>query len=278
MRDDSENEADVDEGDPVPSSNVGTKPEDDQRPACGPNAADTDGLGISRRAVLSGLAAVGLVGSLTSLGTRMTLSDTTQFRNNSLEADDLDLGIAWTEFYNGEEVEATGICGATDRDGYVDNSAPAVDLSGVEPGDSGELDVCLWAPEDVGALWMRLQVTSVAENGVTELEAEAGDDVESSVGELHEHLQVRVGVDSDCDRAREGDPLASGTIADVGSGRLGTGIQLDPATPLCLVLEWSLPDTDALPATVLTDAVQFSVEFTAEQSGYTEPTNPWANL
>jgi hypothetical protein len=281
MTDESEQRQPVDdsnEGDErTEPPNEGGEPEESAVGEPASKADDGNDFGLSRRRILSGVAAIGVVGSLTSLGTRMTLSDASQFEENTIGADELDIGVAWEEYYNGDRVGTAGTCGASDRSGYVDSSAPAVELSGVEPGDSGELDVCLWASNVVETVWMRLRVTSVAENGVTETEAEAGDDVDSNVGELQEHLEVSVGVDTDCDGAREDDPLAQGSIADVGAGRLGTGVQLDPATPLCLVIEWNLPDTDSLPATILTDTVEFSVEFTAEQTGYTEPSNPWAN-
>lgn len=243
------------------------------------SAADAtdDGFELTRRGLLAAAVCVGGVGSLTGAGTRMTLSDRSVFANNRLEGGGLDLGLAWAEYQNGAEepVEQVGDCGADSAAGYTDNSAPVIELDAVEPGDFGTLEICLWTSGAVDSVWLRLQVGAVAENGVTDTEADAGDDPESDVGELQEYLDVTVGQSSNCEDARADSSLGDGSLATVGAGALGTGVQL-PASTRCLAVQWRLPEDDVSP-TILTDVVEFSIELSAEQSRHNESTNPWAN-
>jgi hypothetical protein len=231
---------------------------------------------VTRRGLLAGVAAVGVIGSLTHVGTQMALSDRNTFEENRLESGNLELGLAWTEYHNGRKVDGRGICGSDTWATYHDNSEPVIEFDGddsIEPGDEGTLEICLRVSETVESIWMRFLVGSVAENGVTATEEAAGDTT-TDVGELHRHLDVAVKTHSDCERARESEPRADGTIEQLGSGPLETGVRLDDSTR-CVVLEWHLPDE--VPATILTDVAEFSVDFAAVQSRPVDAGSPWAN-
>jgi len=232
---------------------------------------------VKRRRMLAGLASVGLVGSLTGAGSRMVLSDTERFEENVLQVGRLDLRLAWDAHHEGERLAAVGDCGSDDPADYVDNQRPVVALDGIEPGDSGSLRVCLLLRGGPGVVWTRLRQTATPENGITQTEADAGDTTDD-VGELQEHLEVTMWQDADCDRTPdEGERvLADGSLAEAVDQPVGDGVRLAEAetTPLCVGLSWHLPDT--APPTILTDAVEFTVDFAAEQSRRNEnPSNPW---
>lgn len=224
---------------------------------------------LTRRRLLAGIASVGVLGSLTSAGTQMALSDRGVFEESSLESGAIELGIAWEETYNGETLEGSDPCG-DDTFRNAENEVPVVELDAIEPGDVGSLTVCLWSSA-VTSVWARLLVGTTPENGVTTTEEEAGDDSES-VGELQEELVVTA-TNTTCERAQK--TLVEGTLATVNDGPLGEGIELSGDETHCLVLDWELPED--VPATILTDAVTFTLDFIAVQSRHTDSTNPWAN-
>ncbi|WP_152042421.1 hypothetical protein [Salinigranum salinum] len=203
----------------------------------------------------------------------MALSDRNRFEENRLESGSLELGLAWEERYNGTTQEDEGVCGSETWDAYHDVSEAIVELDAVEPGDSGTLDVCLRLSANVDSTWMRLLVHSVAENGVNSTEEQAGD-VTPDVGELQKYLEVTVQTDSDCETARETSPRIEGDLAQMGAGPLGTGMQLAEATR-CVIIEWQLPED--VPATILTDSVEFAIDFAAVQSRPDDSQSPWAN-
>lgn len=232
---------------------------------------------VSRRALLGSVLSAGVLGSLSGYGTRSTLSDA-ETVDNTFGSGQLDLGIAWTESYNGQQIESAGACGSTDPADYVDNSGAVITLDGIEPGDTGAVTTCLLLNENA-TVWFRLAPGAFQENGRSTLEEEAGDST-ADEGELQNELEVEVWLEEDCDGTRESgeETLASGTLASVVDGSLGEGIALpDGATaPGCLSVRWELPG-DASP-TVLSDSVEFGIEFYAQQSRHNDtPQNPWGD-
>ena len=194
-----------------------------------------------------------------------------------------EIRVAWTERYNGTELEADG---TDDRSEY----GPVIDLGNVLPGDSGSLSVRV-EPEGDGdngaeySLSMRMNLDSIAENGITEPERKGGPDSDPdttpNVGELQDEIQVTVGYDSGvlgtsllaCDGSLsigEFGEIASGSLADVAS-TLEDGISLDPPMQnacfapdegACVVLAWDLPES--VGNSVQTDSVRFDLAFGSE--------------
>jgi predicted ribosomally synthesized peptide with SipW-like signal peptide len=231
---------------------------------------------LSRRRLLGGTLSIGALGAVTGVGTRALFSDQAQFQENELASGRLDLGLAWQETYNGRQVGGGGDCGSSDPEDYVDSSGAVITLDAVEPGDEGTIGCCTRVQGEAD-VWFRIVPGPTPENGLSQAEQRYGDDTPDE-GELQDELTVSVTTWSggDCDPNGE-ETVATGTFASVLDGPVRTGIHLDgDGDPLrCLGVHWSLP-TDASPV-VLSDAVQFGLEFAAVQSRYDTPVNPWNN-
>jgi hypothetical protein len=178
---------------------------------------------ITRRQVLAGLGAVGLVAAGPRLVraargepafTRYTLAQSTNGGP--------DLRIAWYETYNGEYREDSGRFTAGDAlaptnesfeaaaaaGRYVDTTADAegeavspgavVDLGNAVPGDEGTVVVGLLADAADATVWFRLRLDATPENGVVEPERAppANDDPTSTVGELQDAVEVSLWYDN----------------------------------------------------------------------------------
>jgi hypothetical protein len=249
-----------------------------------PESADGDGgaaedLALSRRTLLGSITSVGILGSVSGYGTRMVLSDDTRLPTNDLESGRMNLGIAWTETYNGQQVETRGVCGSTDPDDYVDNTAAVITLDRAEPGDEGVVRICTLADGDSPSVWVRLSAGEFRENGRSQMEVDAGDDTPDE-GELQRHLDLTAWIDDDCDGIRDDgeEVLASGTFVSAFDGPIGDGRLLaeDGTTPQCFSVRWTLPSD--VPPTVLSDSVELSIEFAAQQTRHDGgATHPWGN-
>ncbi|MEF8818829.1 MAG: hypothetical protein V5A31_10195 [Haloferacaceae archaeon] len=174
---------------------------------------------ITRRQVLAGLGAVGLVAAGPRLVraargepafTRYTLAQST--------TGGPDLRIAWYETYNGDYQEDSGrftggpglqptnssFDAAAEAGRFVDTTADAegeavgagavVDLGNVMPGDEGAVVVGLLADAADATVWFRLRLDATPENGLVEPERTAGDATDA-VGELQDAVRVALWYD-----------------------------------------------------------------------------------
>lgn len=232
--------------------------------------SNSSGSGLTRRRLLSATAFVGTTGALAGGGTEMFFSDAETFVNNSHLAGKLDLGIAWEEYYNGDRVASLPGPGF---ESYTDSHEAAISLDRIEPDDQGTLVTCVQLYDGVGDIWLRIVPGRFAENGVTDDEAVAGDDPGSTTGELQNYLDVDLWYDTDQSNGNvvEGDSIGSGTLAEVTDQWRSGGLIAENAESVCIGLRWELPD--GVSPIVVSDSVEFTVEFAAQQQRSQE--NPW---
>jgi hypothetical protein len=218
---------------------------------------------LTRRQVLAGLGAVGLVASGPHVVrgargdppfTRYTLAGST---------DGPDLRIAWYELYNGQKQEDSNrftaggpldnteasfnesaeagrfVDTTSDVEGEAVTAGPVISLGNVVPGDTGALVVGLLAEGDDASVWMRLDVREYAENTHVEPERVDGD-LTPNTGELQDELDVKVWYDNGsltgCNGRVDGVESfvtapsnlgdANGSFADVAAA-LSDGVRLD---------------------------------------------------
>lgn len=178
---------------------------------------------LTRRQVLAGLGAVGLV----AVGPRLVRAARgepafTRYTLAQSTAGGPDLRIAWYETYNGEyqedssrftagdalaptneSFETAAAAGrfvdtTSDVEGEAASPGAVVDLGNVVPGDEGTVVVGLLADATDATVWFRLRIDATPENGVVEPEraAPANDDPASTVGELQDALEVSLWYDN----------------------------------------------------------------------------------
>lgn len=240
---------------------------------------------ISRRRVLAGLGATG-VGSVGGLA---LLTEDAKAYPNSASIASTPLQYDWRETYNGRIVDGGTTVSGTE-------SGPRISVSNVLPGDRGTLSVRLGLGDDAPAEtalqpFLSLELTSTAENGIND--AEADFDQSQERGELQEFLSVSLWYDTgaggvDAFGAENGHrdmreelvhPEANGSLTSVAEA-LSTPTLLDPGEAdlmgdsclsdedsLGFVLAWSFDD-DTGPGNVnvtQSDAVRFDMDLTVEQ-------------
>lgn len=226
---------------------------------------------LSRRKLLSATSVVGGVGLVAGAGTRMLFSDRETFANNGLRAGELELGITWTEYYNDEQVSTMPADGSGT---YVDSHEAAIDLTEVEPDDRGTLIACVKLHDaGRGNVWLRVAPVVFAENGITDIEEEAGDDTKDE-GELQEYLDVALWRDENRENGNqvEGDGVFVESSFQSMTDTLQDGTLLaENANEVCVGFRWRLPDE--VDPVVVSDSVTFTFEFAATQKR--NPDNPW---
>jgi hypothetical protein len=217
----------------------------DRRDTTGTNA------GLSRRAVLSGMGAVGVAGALGGVGTFAFVRDTER-AGARVEAGVLDLELCWTE----------------DEDCETGSDLVTVPISVAEVGDGGSATIRYQLPDDgrnnPGYVWFRTSCPVDA----------CG---------LERAVEARLYRDDDCDGEFDrGELVEEGRLCDV-LKRLNDGVLLDgdgatdgdqplaPGETRCFGIEWELVDP-----LCGEDELEVSFQFRAEQARHTtEPVSPW---
>ena len=217
----------------------------DRRDTTGTNA------GLSRRAVLSGMGAVGVAGALGGAGTFAFVRDTER-AGARVEAGVLDLELCWTE----------------DEDCETGSDLVTVPISVAEVGDGGSATIRYQLPDDgrnnPGYVWFRTSCPVDA----------CG---------LERAVEARLYRDDDCDGEFDrGELIEEGRLCDV-LKRLNDGVHLDgdgetdgdqplaPGETRCFGIEWELVDP-----LCGEDELEVSFQFRAEQARHTtEPVSPW---
>mgnify|MGYP000270533228 CR=1 FL=1 len=230
---------------------------------------------ITRRQVLAGLGAVGLVAAGPRLVraarggpafTRYTLAQSTNGGP--------DLRIAWYETYNGvyqedsdrftggpglqpteasfnESARAGRFVDTTsDVEGEAVGAGAVVDLGNVLPGDEGTVVVGLLADAADATVWFRLRLDATPENGLVEPERTAGD-TSDQVGELQDAVAVSLWYDTGsltgCDgRLNGGESFVTGlsTLGDLD----GSLVDVADDTEDGIALDFDLLGSGCLPA------------------------------
>lgn len=235
---------------------------------------------ITRRQVLAGLGAVGLVAA----GPRLVRAARGEppFTNYTLaqsDGDGPDLRIAWYETYNGEYQEDSNRFTAGPA---LDNSSAAfndsaqagrfvntvnatnpseavepgavIGLDNVMPGDEGVVVIGLLSEDADARVWFTLDLLETPENGHYEPEISAGDSSDGATdGELQDAIDVELwydtGVGGGCDGVK-------GTTEDFVSGLStlgtldGTLAQVAADTDQGIELDFDLLGSGCLPAGV----------------------------
>jgi predicted ribosomally synthesized peptide with SipW-like signal peptide len=258
-------------------------------------------IDLSRRKILAGLGAVGAAGAGAGLGTSAFFSDEESFDGNVITAGELDLAVGYYSYWD------QGIAGSGSVSGSLDGESVSAELSDVKPGDSGLVTFCPVVENNDAYLWLCGAVTSNAENGQTEPEAdvdETGGDPGEGNGELADNIAVTatycevgdLGEDGEFtpeDVTRIGDAVAfEGTLSEM----LQSGIPLDGAAESvgepgdqacfegsegevvnpCVCIEWEVP-TD-VGNEIQTDSVEFDLSMYAQQCRHNDGTeNPCAD-
>lgn len=236
------------------------------------------GRDFTRRKILGAIGATGVasvagLGFMTEDSIRYTQTSevtlqTTQQSSFTLEAD-------WRETYNDQVLE--------DTRANVSAEGAVISLSDVLPRDTGTVSVRLTVT-DAGDLEvlpeLSLTLTGTAENGINEVEQEAGDT--DSDGELQNYLDVKLWYDEGLanydplggDNAEQDmgesliSPDAEGTLAEVAAAVDGVALDdagcLGEGDSITVAFGWELTD-DADINVVQTDSVTFDLEITAEQ-------------
>lgn len=231
------------------------------------------GGAVSRRALLAGTLSVGTIGALSGGSSVLLLTDENVAEGSTLSSPRMDLRIAWKAYDStGTVTEEHGVCSGG-FDEYAHDEA-SVELTGVEPGDRGALVVCARTKNEGRDVWARVRTWTAAENGRTKAERAAAADDEGDGSELPHVLNVLVRERAGCDYEFDDDGLvAPKSLAGV-SGEPIPLARTDGSVPVCLALEWHLPESAA--DVVLTDSVEFGVEFGVAQRGRDgTSTNPW---
>ena len=235
---------------------------------------------ITRRQVLAGLGAVGLVAAGPRLVraargeptfTRYTLAQSTNGGP--------DLRIAWYETYNGVYQEDSNrftsgpglqptnesfndsaqagrfvnTVNATNPEDVVDPGA-VIGLDNVLPGDEGVVVIGLLAENADARVWFKLDLLDTPENGLYEPEIAAGENpVDDGVGELQDAIDVELwydnGLASGCDGVKSGSEEFVSGLSTLGSLD-GTLAQVATDTVDGVELDFDLLGTGCLPAGV----------------------------
>ncbi|GAB3411909.1 hypothetical protein GCM10027435_04120 [Haloparvum alkalitolerans] len=259
-----------------------------------------DNIGISRRQTLLGLGAVGVASAGAGFGTTAYFSDEEAFEDNTLTAGELDLfvHVDYSEdqgSYNQYAIDTVLNGNTVGED--TEGDPLKIEVDDVKPGDSGEGVLCFSIVDNPAYMWMCGQLTENSQNGTTEPEAAALNDMYGEIpeaGQLAEAMQVtlRYCTEED-DELIEGDLIAEGSLADVmaaldngvpldGSGDGAAGIDRDPFDGVesseehdetCVCLSWEIPTN--VGNEIQTDSVTFDVSFYAEQARHNDGTmNP----
>jgi hypothetical protein len=199
---------------------------------------------ISRRRLLAGIGAVGLVTVGTGLGqgalstahpyTRYTyaLPDGASATGGAPQPR---LTLAWYQTYNGEAIDSPAAepseSAFADTAVYVDDvTGPVVDLPNLLPGDSGSLGVGLLVEGAPANVWFALRpvgddgpLSAFTENGVVEPEATAGDTT-ADRGELQNYLAFDCWYDTGVLGTNAGLSGACNGRRDVGEQAIASGL------------------------------------------------------
>lgn len=212
---------------------------------------DAPAAGLSRRAVLSGMGAVGLAGAFGGFGTLAFVGDRER-AGARIEAGVLDLELCWTE----------------DGDCETGSDLVTVPITVAEVGDGGSATIRYQLPDDgrnnPGYVWFR---TSCAVDACG----------------LERAVEARLYRDIDCDGAFDsGELIEEGRLCDV-LGRLHDGVLLDgdtatdgdqplaPGETRCFGIEWELVEP-----LCESDELEVSFQFRAEQARHVAtPVSPW---
>ena len=227
-----------------------------------------DKFDLSRRKVLGSLGVVGTGAVLGGAGTAALFNDQDDVTGNTMEAGQLDLEVDYT-------AENTGTAQVVERAG--NGNLEGFNLGDIKPGDDGSVEVCLKPVSNPAWIWMRGELTENAENGVTEPEGDVDDSPDQ--GELADYVQAELKYKSN------GDPIATGTLAEVLNGISGgVLIDYDPSTSdedpfpennrACVVLDWWI--NEGVGNVIQTDRAKFDLSFYAEQRRHNDsPANPF---
>lgn len=145
----------------------------------------------------------------------------------------------------------------------VETSIPPVSVADVAPGDGGDVELALTLSGSPARLWVRGEANGFEERGFSE--SERGLDDTSDVGELQDHVQVRLWYESTA-----GDvTIYEGPLA--GLDGVGGPEGWAPMTEACVApgkhtvhLRWDLPADDPMVNEVQTDAASFSLSVAAD--------------
>jgi predicted ribosomally synthesized peptide with SipW-like signal peptide len=266
--------------------------------------SDKNTLGLSRRRVLGGLGAIGVASAGAGLGTSAYFSDTESFVGNILEAGSLDLAVQ-ADVYE-YQAEANG--GGQSFGGVVDGDDDIQqELDDVKPGDYSWGRFCFSIDDNPAYIWAGGELTSNAENGLTEPEADVdntGGNPGEGNGELVDAIEgcLFYATPNNYDPSAQGRPSETGAPGDVileGTLReiltvLQTGVALDGSSDegrqpfpgdeqqsfdgdeRCLGFWWELPTT--VGNEVQTDSLVFDLSFEAVQSRHNDgDANPFVD-
>ena len=235
------------------------------------NPDTNDTIGLSRRKLLAGLGAVGVASAGAGLGTTAYFNDTETFEGNTLTAGELDLKLDYRATYAGGTGRIDEVNGwypdfdvVEEEEGvYLIGEAPSIDepdawedevqtrdfclpdvglvngdeipvfvLEDVKPGDCGEVTISLHICDNPSWVWMNGELTENAQNGYSEPELEALEDLELSTddpegdGQLADAIDVTMWYDENCnnvldvDAEEAGDSVCVQLVIDT-SGSMG---------------------------------------------------------
>ncbi|SDG02689.1 SipW-cognate class signal peptide [Halorubrum xinjiangense] len=235
------------------------------------NPDTNDTIGLSRRKLLAGLGAVGVASAGAGLGTTAYFNDTETFEGNTLTAGELDLKLDYRATYAGGTGRIDEVNGwypdfdvVEEEEGiYLIGEAPSIDepdawedevqtrdfclpdvglvngdeipvfvLEDVKSGDCGEVTISLHICDNPSWVWMNGELTENAQNGYSEPELEALEDLELSTddpegdGQLADAIDVTMWYDENCnnvldvDAEEAGDSVCVQLVIDT-SGSMG---------------------------------------------------------
>jgi predicted ribosomally synthesized peptide with SipW-like signal peptide len=261
---------------------------------------DSNSLRLSRRRMLGGLGVVGLASAGAGLGTTAYFNDVEAFVGNNLTAGSLDLfvHVDYEEdqgSYAQYDIE-TVLNGNTVGEA-IEGDPLRIEVDDAKPGDSGEGELCFSVVDNPAYLWVCGALTANDQNGVTEPEGDALEEMFETPpgeGQLADAMVVTL---SYCTEGEEGetvmgDEIVSGSLREVLLA-LRNGVPLDGegdgAAPLdgrapfegvatveetaetCVCLTWEIPTS--VGNEIQTDSVMFDIDFYAEQSRHNDGTH-----
>lgn len=206
---------------------------------------------LSRRAVLSGMGAVGIAGAVGGFGTLAYVKDTER-AGGRIEAGVVDLELCWTE----------------DGDCELGNDLVTVPITVADVGDGGSATIRYELPDDgrnnPGYVWFRTScpVDACGLERAVEARLYRDDDCDGifDSGELIEEGRL-------CDVLRR---LTDGVLVD-GDPATDGGDPLQPGETRCFGIEWELVEP-----LCGEDELEVSFQFRAEQARHTtDPVSPW---
>lgn len=172
--------------------------------------------------ILLSLGVIALLGAVVAGGTAAFFSDTETSSGNTFTAGAIDLQIDNESYYNGEANAST----TWEQAQNLDDSHLFFDFGDLKPGDWGEDTISLHVGDNDAYACMDVNLTATDDNGLTEPEAEDGDESENE-GELQNEINF-VWWNDDGDNVLE-------TGEEEDSARIVTLSDMD---------EWSLPISD----------------------------------